>query len=147
MLYRNSIALPTLPTLRTLRVGRELDRLFDDVLAPARSDSWAPAVDLREDAKALTFSIDLPGVLPEQVTVTAEQGVLTIAGSRTAEKAAEGTQTHVVERSYGSFRRAFRLPESVDENAVEARFTHGVLTVTVAKKVPVAPRKIEIKTA
>ncbi|MBI3566912.1 MAG: Hsp20/alpha crystallin family protein [Gemmatimonadetes bacterium] len=140
MFYRTTLPLPM------VSFRRDLTRLFDAPFTPERGDAWAPAVDVREDERAMTFRVDLPGVAPEGVSVTADRGVLTIAGERAAEEQTSDTRFHLVERSYGSFRRAFHLPETVDQEKVEALFANGVLTVTVAKKVPPTPRKIEVKT-
>jgi HSP20 family protein len=54
---------------------------------------------------------------------------------------------HLSERSYGSFARSLRLPETIDESKLEAKFDKGVLKITAAKKPEAvkAERKIEIK--
>jgi HSP20 family protein len=75
--------------------------------------------------------------------------VLTIKGEKKQEKEDKGENYHVTERSFGSFERSIRLPETIDEGKVEAKFDKGVLKVTAAKKPEAvkAERRIEIKKA
>jgi HSP20 family protein len=143
MLYRTSIA-----PFFSLR--RDIDRLFDDVLGrDGGQTGWAPAVDVRESEDALVLDLELPGVAPEQVEVTAENGILTVRGEKRTERK-EGDEKHrwhMVERSYGSFQRSFQLPQGVDEGQIEAHFEDGVLSVRVPKSALPQPRKIEIQGA
>lgn len=127
---------------------REIDRLFDDTFSgegmPRRS--WTPAVDVRESDGEYTFELELPGISPEQVELTADNGVLTVRGEKAhrTRKEGEDGRWHVVERGYGSFVRAFQLPQGVDEDRIEAQFAHGVLTVRVPKAERPQPRRIRI---
>lgn len=141
MLYRTSIA-----PFFSLR--RDIDRLFEDVMGrDGSSGGWAPPVDVREDENALVLELEIPGVSPEQVEVTAENGILTIRGEKRSERREDddARRWHFVERSYGSFHRAFQLPKGVDEGQIEATFELGVLTVRVPKSALPQPRKIEIQ--
>lgn len=146
MVYRTSLT-----PLFTLR--REMDRLMDDAFGsrgiPGTAPSaWSPAVDVREDASAWTFEVDLPGVAPEQVEVTAEKGVLTISGEKRREQEeSEADRWRMVERVRGTFKRTFQLPEHVNEAGIQASFRHGVLTVRVPKAEVPAPRKISVQVA
>jgi HSP20 family protein len=76
-------------------------------------------------------------------------GILTIKGEKKHEKEEKTENYHMTERSFGSFQRSLRLPDSVDEGKVEARFDKGVLKITAAKKPEAvkAERKIEIRKA
>lgn len=141
MVYRT-----TLSPIGSLR--RELDRFFDAAVtrvAPITA-SWTPAVDIRETKDAWEFTLELPGVDPSQVDVTAEARVLKIRGQKDiARTEGDAAQRWVsTERISGSFERSFRLPAQVREDAIEARYAHGVLTVTVPKA-EVPARRIEIK--
>ncbi|HEX6058977.1 MAG TPA: Hsp20/alpha crystallin family protein [Gemmatimonadaceae bacterium] len=141
MMYRTSIA-----PFFSLR--RDIDRLFEDVMGrDGTQGGWAPAVDVREDENALVLELEIPGVSPEQVEVTAENGVLTIRGEKRSERREddEKRRWHLVERSYGAFHRAFQLPKGVDEGQIEASFDQGVLTVRVPKSALPQPRRIEIR--
>jgi HSP20 family protein len=141
MVYRT-----TLSPIVSLR--REMDRLFDDAVgrSPRTPASWAPAADIREAKDAWVFELDLPGVSPEAVEVTADQKVLTIRGEKPSARAeSEEQQWLSVERVTGSFERSFRLPASVREDGIEATFSNGLLTVTVPKAEVRTARKITVK--
>jgi HSP20 family protein len=83
---------------------------------------------------------------PEQVDVTADNGVLTVRGEKPPRERKEGEEGryHVVERTYGSFVRAFQLPQNAEEERITADYRNGVLTVTVPKTQRPQPRKIRI---
>ncbi len=140
MVYRT-----TLSPIISLR--RELDRFFDDAtrVAPITA-SWTPAVDIRETKDAWEFALEIPGVDPAQVEVTAEARVLKIRGEKaiTRKEGDEDGRWLSTERISGSFERSFRLPAQVREEGIEAQYAHGVLTVRVPKA-EVPARRIEIK--
>lgn len=141
MVYRTNLA-----PLFTLR--REMDRLFDDTFGrPIQAAStWSPAADVREDDQAWSFELELPGVDPARVEVTADQGILTIQGEKSTERGdAEAGRWHLMERSAGAFRRSFQLPQNAEEDRIEASFTHGLLTVRVPKAEVPKPKRIEIR--
>jgi HSP20 family protein len=108
-----------------------------------------PELDVRESAGAIVVEAELPGVDEKDVTVSLANGVLTIKGEKKHETEEKGENYHVTERSFGSFERAIRLPDTIDEGKVEAKFEKGVLKVTAAKKPEAvkAERKIEINKA
>jgi HSP20 family protein len=105
-----------------------------------------PELDIRENADAITIEAELPGVDEKDVTVTLANGILTIKGEKKQEKEEQGESYHVTERSFGSFERSIRLPDTIDDAKVEAKFDKGVLKVTAGKKPEAvkAERKIEI---
>ena len=139
MVYRT-----TLSPLISLR--REMDRFFDDALAPAAAGTWSPAVDVREEPEAWVFEVELPGVDPAAVEVTTDQGVLTIRGEKSSlRKEGQEGRWHAVERLTGNFRRSFRLPQTVAEEQIEAQFTNGLLTIRAAKAEVPKPKRIEVK--
>jgi HSP20 family protein len=142
MVYRTAVTTPV------FGLRREIDRLFEDAFGRGDSNrmGWSPAVNIHEDETSLTFEFELPGFRPDQVEVTADQGVLTVRGERQDERK-EGDQTryHLVERSTGSFMRSFQLPQGLDEEKIEASFEHGLLMVRVPKAALPQPRKIEIR--
>ncbi|HWB07328.1 MAG TPA: Hsp20/alpha crystallin family protein [Verrucomicrobiales bacterium] len=111
----------------------------------AAAKSWAPAVNVSEDADNYRISAELPDVTAEDVKVVVREGVLTLKGERKAEAKAEGVKYHLVERSHGSFQRSFTLPKDANGEKVSAEFKNGVLLVTVPKREEVKPREIEVK--
>src|SRR5688572_28868974 len=118
---------------------------------PVRTEGWwgremsyAPRVDVKETKDGYLFKVDLPGVKEGDVEVSVIGNALKIAGTREEEKREEGEMYHAVERSYGSFSRVFTLPEGVDTNAIKAELKNGVLTLIVAKRPEVQPRKVVV---
>ncbi len=131
---------------------RELDRVFDTVLFGPGNDvrsmaTWSPVVDVREDEDGIQVISELPGLSKDDVTVTVENGVLSIAGEKKqeTEKGEKGGEYHLVERQYGRFERSFTLPRSVDAGKVKASFKEGVLSIELPKTAKAKPRQIEIK--
>jgi HSP20 family protein len=108
---------------------------------------WSPAVDITEDERSYTFKAELPGVKKEEVQVTLEDGVLTLAGERKFDCEEKGVTYHRIERAYGAFARSFTLPDDIDGDRVTASQQDGVLTVTVAKTASAKPRKVQVKVA
>jgi HSP20 family protein len=108
---------------------------------------WAPAVNISETEKAYLVQADLPEVKKENVKLTHENGVLTIEGERRQDKRDEGEKFHRVESSYGKFMRRFTLPEDAQEEAIEANFKDGALTVVIPKAVAQRAKSREIKVA
>ena len=102
-------------------------------------------VDIRETEDALVLTVELPGLTREDVQITLENNMLTLAGERNFEKESKGETFHRIERSYGAFSRAFTLPANVKTDKVEAVFNDGLLQVTLPKVEESKPRKIEIK--
>ncbi len=105
---------------------------------------WQPAVDITETATAFTVKADLPGVKPDEIEVTTENGRLVIKGQRHQEMDESRDGVHRVERSYGSFLRAFSLPDNIDADAISAKSVHGVLELTLPKTDNPTARKIKI---
>jgi HSP20 family protein len=146
MVYRTTLATAPVFSLR-----REIDRLFEDTFGGNGTQggaSWTPPVNVREDDKDLTFQVELPGVKPEQVDITVDNGVLTIRGERqeTRTEGEDKARYHLVERSYGAFSRSFQLPKGLDETKIDAQFDEGVLTVHIPKSALPQPKRVQIKT-
>ncbi|MCH8854646.1 MAG: Hsp20/alpha crystallin family protein [Planctomycetes bacterium] len=124
----------------------ELDRLIGDVWGgcpvPA---SLGYRVDVREDAEHVYVEAELPGLTKEDIEITLEDGVLTIAGEKKIENEEEREGYQVRERRYGRFSRRFELPSVVDEGKVRANLKDGVLLVTLDKREEVKPKRIEVK--
>jgi HSP20 family protein len=125
---------------------REIDRLFDETFAGNGGVSgWTPAVDIREDETELNLSLELAGVNPENVEITAENGILTVRGEKQEErKEKEEGRYFLAERTYGSFVRSFQLPQGLDESKISADFEHGLLRIHVPKTALPKPRRIQI---
>jgi HSP20 family protein len=124
-----------------------LERVFDDVMGSTLGTAMSPrtfqpSVDVRANDDEVVFLCDVPGLEKEDLEITIENHVLTIKGARKFESK-EGEQV-MLGRAYGSFRRAFRLPDSVDEDGLSADLADGVLSIRVPKQAKAKPKKIEI---
>ena len=93
----------------------------------------------------MVITADLPGLKAEDVEVTVEEGILSIRGERKLEETSEGETYHRVERMYGVFERTFTLPNSVDVDKIDARFSNGEMVLTLPKREESKPRQISIK--
>jgi HSP20 family protein len=111
--------------------------------APAEEE-WAPLVDVIETADEYVIRADLPGVQKSDLTVTLEDGELTLRGMRPAGGLAEGGRYVFNERPHGTFTRTFVLPSWAGASDIEADFRNGVLTVKVRKAEQVRARAIPI---
>lgn len=107
----------------------------------------APSIDVVEKDDQIVLTAELPGICEDAIDIAIQNGVLSLKGEKKMEKKDDKDNYHVVERRYGSFQRSMRLPPSVDEAAVAAKFDKGVLTITMPKKPGTAPaeRKIAIE--
>ncbi len=109
--------------------------------------SWVPAVDIAEHADRFELRVDLPGVEPEKVEITLEDGVLSISGERDSEapRTDDGAEVRTrAERGHGRFFRRFVLPETVDGERVQASGRNGVLAITIPKQAKALPRRIKV---
>ena len=123
----------------------EMDRVFDSFLgrslwrfpALARaddSDVVTPSIDVRETETEFVVEAELPGMDEKDVSVTLNNGVLTLKGEKKSEREEKQDDYHLMERSYGSFQRSFRLADAVDPDKVKASFDKGVLKVSMPKR-------------
>jgi len=110
-----------------------------------RVSQWAPLVDISEDDSEYVIKAELPEVKKGDVKVTVENGVLTIHGERKFEKEEKNKRYHRVERAYGSFTRAFTLPDDSDPEKVQADFKDGILSVRVGKSERSRPKTIDVR--
>ncbi len=135
-------------TLSKVADDAVVDRLFPSYEElPARAQLWLPLVDTYQTDKAFFIEADLPGVHPENVEISFENNVLTVAGTRgptLPAKEKHELKVFTSERINGKFARSIRLPDQVDAEKIEATFSFGVLTVMVPKLASAQPRKIAI---
>ena len=106
---------------------------------------WIPAVDVTEDEKEYLIKAELPEMKRVDVKVTVEEGVLRITGERKFEKEEKDKKYHRVERAYGSFERAFTLPEGTKPEALTAEYKEGMLRVHLPKGETPKPTATEVK--
>jgi HSP20 family protein len=138
---------------------RDVDDVFDRFFAesmrrwPRASTAtqqpreWAPAADVSETDGEYLIKAELPEVRKEDVSITVQGVVLTLAGERKQEKVEEPEKIHRIERFYGSFARRFALPENADEQGIRAESRDGVIVIHIPKQrvVEPQPRQIQIQ--
>ncbi|MGH9633725.1 MAG: Hsp20/alpha crystallin family protein [Candidatus Angelobacter sp.] len=114
---------------------------LEQQLAP---ESFLPPVDISEDDHNITLQAEIPGVKQEDLNITLENNVLTIAGERKFKEEEKKENFHRIERRYGKFTRSFTLPATVDAEKVNATFENGLLNITLAKREEFKPKQITI---
>lgn len=124
-------------------------RMFTDPIGfSGRSMLWSPSVEVADTAEALVLTAELPGLAEDDLTLTIENNLLTIAGEKKAERTVreDDERTLLSERYYGAFQRAFTLPATVDVDRITAVFDKGVLTITLPKTPQAKGRVIAVNT-
>jgi HSP20 family protein len=123
------------------------DRLFDANSGGRFSFGWSPVTDVREDENGLKVVVELPGLSADDVSVSVENGILSISGEKKQESEEGDSESnyHLVERRYGQFERTFRLPRGVDSDKVKAKFENGLLSIEIPKSEKAKKRQIAIK--
>jgi HSP20 family protein len=120
-------------------------RFFDESNAYTKFESRMPALNLRESAKEYFIDIELPGMRKEDISITFQNGMLTITGERRSEKKDDSSTYRIRESSIGKFSRSLTLPNDADPNQVSAEFKDGLLTVKIVRNEALGPKKITIK--
>jgi HSP20 family protein len=137
---------------------RDVDDMFDRFMADTmrfrprlaeaegRLREWTPVADISETGTEFLIKAELPEVRKEDVSITVQDGMLTISGERKLEKSTDDEKLHRTERVYGSFSRGFGLPENIDEKAIRAESKDGVIVIHLPKLTVEEPqaRQIEI---
>jgi HSP20 family protein len=137
-----------------LSLRQAMDRLFEDSFVrpgsggwgfgPTGAESMALPLDVSTTNDELVIQATLPGVKPEDVDITIENGTLTIRGETTSERN-EGEGDYLVrEIRRGTFSRSVSLPNGLEPDKASASFDNGMLTLRVPKAEQVKPRQIRI---
>ena len=139
------------PFREILSLRSTMDRIFDNFMINEPTTwqkplEWNIALDVAEDEDQFTVKASLPGINPDDLTITFTDDTLTITGEVRAEQEEEGTRYHLRERCYGSFSRSIRLPRGINSDDIKADYDAGVLTLQLPKVEEVKPRKIEVHT-
>jgi HSP20 family protein len=132
-----------------LTLRQAMDRLFDDDYRPFRwmsggFDGPGLPLDVTTDADSLTIEAALPGVSPDDVDITVENGTVTISGKTASERSGDEGSYLVQEIRRGSFSRSVSLPTGLEPDKASATFEHGVLRLSIPKAEQVKPRQIRI---
>jgi HSP20 family protein len=106
--------------------------------------AWIPAVDIYETKEAIILNVELPGVTKEDISLEVKDSTLTIKGEKKLEKDVKEENFHRMERTYGSFTRAFTLPTTVQQDKVKAKFRDGILEIMLPKAEEAKPKHIKV---
>lgn len=128
----------------------QINQLFDETLFPGRSSAssagavWYPAVDVLESKDAYLLRAELPGMNKEDFNLEVKNGMLTISGERKVEDLVSGVWYRSVERVAGKFSRSFHLPETVQQDGIQATYRDGILEIYVPKLEHAKVRQITV---
>lgn len=126
------------------------NQLFDQTLGRARSSAssvgtvWYPAVDVLESKDSYLLRAELPGMNKEYFNLEVKNGMLTVSGERKVEEPVSGVQYRSVERVAGKFSRSFYLPQTVQQDGIQATYRDGILEIYVPKMEHAKARQITV---
>lgn len=130
--------------LASMEVER-LDHMFTNLYGEGRSHGWVPPVDIYEtEQHEVVIKTELPDVKREDISVTFENGVLTVKGARTFEPEVAADRFQRRERFHGNFSRSFTLPPTVDAANIAAAYRDGVLTIRLPQREEAKPKQIVV---
>ncbi len=138
------------PFNRLSSLREELNQLFNTTFPSMTPDvglfsGWSPLLDIHQDKDNIFVKAELPGMKKEEIDISLQEGMLTIAGERKHEKEYKEGESFRSERFFGRFHRSVMLPTPVDASKVKATYTDGILTVTLPKAEEAKPKQIEVK--
>jgi HSP20 family protein len=121
----------------------------DDGASPGNAvtgGTWLLPVDIYgSDEREILISAELPDVMRDDIEVTVENNTLTLRGEKKMDQGIRSDRVHRAERSYGTFKRSFTLPNAVDTVKVRAEFRDGVLTLRLPLREETTPKQIPIR--
>ena len=142
------------PLRDLVALQERMNHLFDQVMskrgAPEEDlqrGAWTPSVDIEETNDKVILRADMPGILLEQIELKVHQNHLTLRGERLFDSKTRKEDFHRIERPSGKFYRSFELPQTIDQEKIQAKLKNGVLEVTLPKRVEsnTKPMRVEIR--
>lgn len=131
------------------QLRREMLRLLDTAAGEASADLGAgvfPPLNVTQDYNNFYLRAEIPGIKPNELSISALRNRVSLAGKREIQREHERVSYHRKERAEGTFNRTVTLPAEVDPQGVDARYSEGVLTVTLPKAEEAKPRQITVRT-
>jgi HSP20 family protein len=132
-------------------VRREMLRLLDS--AAGAGDTFGdvgagvfPPMNITQDNDNFYVRAEVPGIKPDELSISAVRNRLSLAGKREIQREHERVSYHRRERAEGSFNRTVTLPTEIDADKVYAKYTDGILTLTLPKSEEAKPRQIKVRT-
>ena len=141
------------PWRTTSNLNSLVDKFFNDALFfSGKNESektethgfWSPVVDIYDNETSLVLKADLPGMKKEDISIDVEDRVLTLKGERSYDKETKEKNFYRRERSHGTFKRMFTLPENVTAENINAELKDGVLKIEITKPEEKKPRQITV---
>lgn len=129
------------------RIANSLWGRRDTVFPRPTAAGWSIPLDVVQGDEAMTITASMPGLAAEDVDITIDDGVLTIAAETASESEDTDVGYVVRERRFGKFHRAIRLPDTVDPQRAESAYAEGLVTITLPKIEAKKARKLEVKAA
>lgn len=139
------------PEKQLIDFHKRFNSIFDDAFFPGLRGGaqnslqhWHPAVDIFDTETAIVVKAELPGVEKDNIQIDVKDGVLTLKGERNSENEVKEDGYYRKERSYGTFQRAFTLPNDVNPDTIKADYKDGVLKIEIPKPEEKKPRRISV---
>ena len=107
--------------------------------------AFVPPVDIYEDEHKIMLKVEAPGMKESDFDIQVENNVLTVKGERKFENDEREENFHRIERGYGSFYRAFTLPNTVNPDTVKAAYDAGILKIELEKRAEARPKQIKVQ--
>jgi HSP20 family protein len=141
------------PFKEMMSLREAMNRLVEDSFIrpggwpmPVDAEALSVAMDVIETKDSLIVKASVPGIKPEDIDVSVTGDVLTIRGETASEEKIEQGSYLRQERRFGKFERSLTLPTLVTADKADAKFEHGVLTLTLPKAEQAKPKSIKVKT-
>lgn len=140
------------PLREMMTLRSAMDQMFDNTLQSMHSqlqengpDSFSLALDVSENENEYVVQASVPGIAEDDLDITLNNHMLTIAGEFKSENEQEDVKYHLLERRYGRFSRSIVLPSAVNEDEIEADFNNGILTIHLPKAEEAKPKRIAVQ--
>jgi HSP20 family protein len=127
-----------------------MTRLIDETLSRIWKEEvvrgvWSPPLDILERGDELVLKVDLPEVSQSEIDIRVEGSTLIIQGERRLIKDAPEENYIQIERPYGTFRRTFNIPRTIEQEEIKASYKDGVLRVVLPRKPEAQPKQIVVE--
>ncbi len=134
------------PMREIATMQREMDRLFTG-FGDTTTASFVPAAELKIDNDNIYLNLEVPGLTPEEIDVQVNANSVAITGERKEETTTDENGTKRSEFRYGKFHRVIALPKKIQQDAVQAKYEHGVLKLTFPKLEDEKPKTVKVEVA
>jgi HSP20 family protein len=133
-----------------MTMQNRMTRLIDETLSRIWKEEvhqgvWSPPVDILERGNEVILKVDLPEVNQNEIDIRAEENTLIIQGERRFIKESSEENYIQIERPYGTFRRTFSIPRTIDQEGIRASYKDGVLRVVLPGKREIQPKQIVVE--